>query len=126
MSPLYSPIVQLIHDLVVHSLAEEEVMYPAFKHMMGTRCRDHALSEHKTLKNLLMDLDSMTIDSPGFKVRMYSISKNQPQHLMPPMYKQSCQDRMETLSGLDDVMSMPVQLHLASRATSDPHMLFSI
>lgn len=53
---------------MVHSLAEEEVLYPEFKNLMGSKCRDHALSEHKTLKNLLMDLDSMTIDSPGFNV----------------------------------------------------------
>jgi len=33
------------------------------------QCRDHALSEHKTLKDFLVDLDGMTIDSPGFKVR---------------------------------------------------------
>lgn len=59
---------QLIHDLVVHSLAEEEVLYPEFKNQIGTRCRDHALSEHKTLKDLLCDLDSMTISSPGFNV----------------------------------------------------------
>jgi hemerythrin superfamily protein len=58
----------LIHDLVVHSLAEEEVLYPEFKNMMGSKCRDHALSEHKTLKNLLMDLDAMTISTPGFNV----------------------------------------------------------
>lgn len=54
---------------MVHSLAEEEVLYPEFKNMMGSKCRDHALSEHKTLKNLLMDLNAMTINSPGFKVR---------------------------------------------------------
>jgi hypothetical protein len=53
----------------VHSLAEEEVLYPEFKNQMGSKCRDHALSEHKTLKNLLMDLDAMNIDSPGFNVR---------------------------------------------------------
>lgn len=53
---------------MVHSLAEEEVLYPEFKNMMGSKCRDHALSEHMTLKNLLMDLDAMTIKSPGFKV----------------------------------------------------------
>lgn len=28
--------------------------------------RDHALSEHKTLKNLASDLDSMKVDHPGF------------------------------------------------------------
>ena len=28
---------QLIHDLVVHSLAEEEVLYPEFKNMMGSK-----------------------------------------------------------------------------------------
>jgi hemerythrin superfamily protein len=42
----------LIHNLAVHSLAEEEVLYPEFKNTpgLGRRCRDHALSEHKTLK----------------------------------------------------------------------------
>jgi len=30
-------LLQLIHDLVVHSLAEEEVLYPEFKNMMGSR-----------------------------------------------------------------------------------------
>jgi hemerythrin superfamily protein len=29
--------VQLIHDLTVHSLAEEEVLYPEFKKHMGSK-----------------------------------------------------------------------------------------
>jgi hypothetical protein len=28
--------------------------------------RDHALSEHKTLKDILSDIDAMTVTSPGF------------------------------------------------------------
>lgn len=34
-------LLQLIHDLVVHSLAEEEVLYPEFKNMMGSRVSPH-------------------------------------------------------------------------------------
>eukprot|EP00877_Chromochloris_zofingiensis_P011922 jgi/Chrzof1/6984/Cz02g06160.t1 len=57
---------QLIRDLTVHSIGEEEVLYPAMSEHMGTEVRDHALSEHKTLKNLASDLDSMKVDHPGF------------------------------------------------------------
>ncbi|WIA33375.1 hypothetical protein OEZ86_006512 [Tetradesmus obliquus] len=61
---------QLIHDLTVHSLAEEEVLYPEFTKHMGSRCRDHALSEHKTLKDILSDIDAMTVTSPGFNDKL--------------------------------------------------------
>lgn len=37
------------------------------------QCRDHALSEHKTLKNLLSDLDSMTVHSPGFTDKLNTL-----------------------------------------------------
>lgn len=30
-------VLQLIHDLVVHSLAEEEVLYPEFMNIMGSK-----------------------------------------------------------------------------------------
>eukprot|EP00878_Enallax_costatus_P021745 GHUV01023036.1.p1 GENE.GHUV01023036.1~~GHUV01023036.1.p1 ORF type:complete len:187 (+),score=43.41 GHUV01023036.1:574-1134(+) len=62
---------QIIHDLTVHSLAEEEVLYPAMTSVMGTETRDHALSEHKTMKDILSDLDAMTISTPGFNDKMH-------------------------------------------------------
>ncbi|KAF6261271.1 hypothetical protein COO60DRAFT_1699953 [Scenedesmus sp. NREL 46B-D3] len=67
---------QLIHDLTVHSLAEEEVLYPEMTKHMGTKCRDHALSEHKTLKDILSDIDAMTVASPGFndKLKMLMVA----------------------------------------------------
>jgi hypothetical protein len=34
------------------------------------QCRDHALSEHKTLKDILSDIDAMTVNSPGFKDKL--------------------------------------------------------
>lgn len=34
------------------------------------QCRDHALSEHKTLKDILSDIDAMTVTSPGFNDKL--------------------------------------------------------
>eukprot|EP00882_Tetradesmus_deserticola_P020208 GHRQ01021787.1.p3 GENE.GHRQ01021787.1~~GHRQ01021787.1.p3 ORF type:complete len:147 (-),score=71.17 GHRQ01021787.1:860-1300(-) len=40
------------------------------------QCRDHALSEHKTLKDILSDIDAMTVSSPGFndKLKMLMVA----------------------------------------------------
>lgn len=37
----------------------------------GMQARDHALSEHKTLKDIMSDLDSMTVHTPAFKDKMH-------------------------------------------------------
>jgi hypothetical protein len=34
------------------------------------QCYDHALSEHKTLKDILSDIDAMTVTSPGFNDKL--------------------------------------------------------
>lgn len=41
--------------------------------MHAPQVRDHALSEHTTLKHLLSDLDSMAVDHPGFNDKMKTI-----------------------------------------------------
>lgn len=37
---------------------------------LTVQCRDHALSEHKTLKDILSDIDAMTVASPGFNDKL--------------------------------------------------------
>eukprot|EP00879_Flechtneria_rotunda_P002297 GHRR01002490.1.p1 GENE.GHRR01002490.1~~GHRR01002490.1.p1 ORF type:complete len:242 (+),score=72.81 GHRR01002490.1:133-858(+) len=96
---------QLIHDLVLHSIAEEEVLYPEFKNKMGTRARDHALSEHKTLKNLLSDLDSMKVTSPGFndkiEVLMHALEhhiREEEDEMLVDYAKQVDQEQLEKMA----------------------------
>ncbi|KIZ02650.1 putative hemerythrin-like protein [Monoraphidium neglectum] len=61
---------QLVHDLAVHSLSEEEVLYPALKNACGNEMRNHVLDEHTTLKHILMDIDKMDADDPNFNPRL--------------------------------------------------------
>lgn len=55
----------LIHDLTVHSLAEEEVLYPAARQHLGDHMPDHALDEHQSLKLLSGDLERLDPGKDG-------------------------------------------------------------
>eukprot|EP00878_Enallax_costatus_P005548 GHUV01005821.1.p1 GENE.GHUV01005821.1~~GHUV01005821.1.p1 ORF type:complete len:201 (+),score=65.78 GHUV01005821.1:574-1176(+) len=96
---------QIIHDLTVHSLAEEEVLYPAMTSVMGTETRDHALSEHKTMKDILSDLDAMTISTPGFNDKMHILmvaldhhTKEEEEEMLPEFASKVDRDMLEKMA----------------------------
>jgi len=50
----------VIRELAVHSSKEEMVVYPAVRKFEGDEAADALTGDHKTLKELLSDLDSLT------------------------------------------------------------------
>jgi len=66
---------QIIRDLCIHSLAEEEAVYPAFRNHLGAGARDHALDEHTTLKQLLITLDGMKLQQSDGTINQEYVQK---------------------------------------------------
>ncbi|GBF97560.1 hypothetical protein Rsub_10161 [Raphidocelis subcapitata] len=75
---------KLVHDLSVHSLSEEEVLYPALKNAFGKdirRAGDHVLDEHTSLKKILLDIDRMSATDPGFQPRLEQLYQELKHHV---------------------------------------------
>lgn len=58
----------MIAELVRHSVAEEEFMYPAAREVLddGDELADHELEEHAEAERLMKDLDGLDPTDPRF------------------------------------------------------------
>jgi len=61
--------------LSVHSVCEEQIVYPAFRKKIpgGDRIADQSIEEHQELKNDLYDLDKMDLSDPGFDAKFNKV-----------------------------------------------------
>lgn len=64
---------QLTRDLTVHTIAEEQVLYPVVGDHFGENARNHAEDEHQSLKLLMSDLDSMRVGDDGFEDKVHQL-----------------------------------------------------
>jgi len=74
---------EVIRLLSIHSIKEEEVLYPAVKKAFGDEEYKHLLAEHMELKKVLSDLDSMKVDRDpvGFTRQMEKAEQVFLQHI---------------------------------------------
>lgn len=72
---------QLLRDLTLHSLAEEEVVYPEIKNKIDTETRDQALHEHTELKKIATKLDGMKVQDEGYDGLMDKLAALLDQHM---------------------------------------------
>ncbi|MFD6949118.1 hemerythrin [Nocardiopsis sp. TSRI0078] len=59
----------VITELVRHSVAEEQHMYPAARRVLddGDRIADHELQEHAEAEQVMKDLEGLNADDPEFQ-----------------------------------------------------------
>jgi hemerythrin superfamily protein len=70
---------QLLRDLTLHSLAEEEVVYPEINSKISTETRDRMLHEHTDLKKVATKLDGMKLGDEGYEAhfdQLYELLKD--------------------------------------------------
>jgi hemerythrin superfamily protein len=73
---------QIRHSVMVHALAEEEILYPAMRNYMGMDGDSkvsEAYHEHQVIKDLLSDLETMDPLSDAFD-RKFEDLKNKIEH----------------------------------------------
>eukprot|EP00877_Chromochloris_zofingiensis_P005950 jgi/Chrzof1/1608/Cz10g14130.t1 len=57
---------EVIREITLHSLAEEEVVYPEIRKKMDAGTRDMLLDDHQGLKEVLVKLDGMKVGDEGY------------------------------------------------------------
>jgi hemerythrin superfamily protein len=61
---------RMLRDLTLHSLAEEEVVYPEINNKLNSETRDRMLHEHTELKKVATKLDGMKLGDEGYEANM--------------------------------------------------------
>jgi hypothetical protein len=83
----------------VHSICEEQVLYPAFRKKIpnGDSIADQCLQEHQELKNDLYDLDKMTLEDAEFETKFHRVAQEVTTHGLQheeteflPMFSKYC------------------------------------
>ena len=73
---------KLHHDLIVHMLVEETVLYPALKEFKGSRALSfEAVEEHKVVKILLEALSAMAVDTEEWTAKLAVLKENVEHHV---------------------------------------------
>ena len=73
---------QIRYSLMVHTQAEEEILYPAMRHIMlmnGQSKVDESYREHQRIKDLLNDLSTIDPTNDAFDTKLVDL-KNTIQH----------------------------------------------
>lgn len=65
----------VIAELVRHSVAEEQFMYPAVRKYVpgGDEMADHEIEEHAEAERVMKDLDEMDVSDPGFEIKLQEL-----------------------------------------------------
>lgn len=75
---------QVTIELVRHSVAEEQWLYPAVRDMVagGDKLADQEIAEHAEVEGLLKDLERMKPDEAGYSDKVASLIVNVRQHVV--------------------------------------------
>ncbi len=74
---------KIIHDLLVHETAEEEVVYPKLKSFpTGQEIADSRIEEEKQAETKLKELQKMKADDPNFSSTVEEIIRAVTEHSM--------------------------------------------
>lgn len=73
----------VIAELVRHSVAEEQFMYPAVREHVpgGEDIVDHELAEHAEAERVMKDLDGMDVADPRFESRLRDLMADVRHHI---------------------------------------------
>ncbi|TDP96730.1 hemerythrin domain-containing protein [Labedaea rhizosphaerae] len=112
----------VIAELVRHSVAEEQYMYPAAREALpdGDQIADHELEEHAAAERLMKDVEGLEPTDPQFDMKLRELMadvrhhiEEEEQHLLP-MLRTAC-----TPEQLDDLGAKVVQAK--KMAPTRPH-----
>ena len=118
----------LITELVRHSVAEEQYMYPAARDALddGDQIADHEIEEHNEVEKLLNKLEKAEATDPEFDELLTKIIGNVRHHiedeegeLLPKLQSACTPDQLEDLGQkvLDAKEKAPTHPHPASPST---------
>eukprot|EP01114_Cavostelium_apophysatum_P013886 TRINITY_DN3462_c0_g2_i2.p3 TRINITY_DN3462_c0_g2~~TRINITY_DN3462_c0_g2_i2.p3 ORF type:complete len:187 (-),score=61.05 TRINITY_DN3462_c0_g2_i2:24-584(-) len=124
----------IIKNIVVHSAAEEQIVYPEYRSVMpeGNKIADHSLDEHQVVKNLLAELDKMKVTDAGYDSKMFNMMKNLEEHIseeensfFPKLEAALDAGRLETLGKEVEMSKMmaPTRPHPNAPATYPANLL---
>src|SRR5262249_3842343 len=97
---------QVCQELEIHARLEEEIFYPAVQAALdeeGQRLVTRALHEHKTVKDLIAQLKSMTSDDPSWDNTMQDLMERVRHHVeeeeteMLPTVEKYLRNQLESL-----------------------------
>ncbi|HET7327726.1 MAG TPA: hemerythrin domain-containing protein [Nocardioidaceae bacterium] len=74
---------QIIADLVRHSVAEEQHLYPAVRQHLdnGNERADHELSEHDTAEQMMKEIESLGADDPQLATKLGELEQEIKHHV---------------------------------------------
>lgn len=111
---------RIIIELVKHSEAEEQAVYPMMKMQMsdGKELVEHEISEHSEAERVMKQLDGMAPDDPEFGVLMQQLMTAIRQHVAEeegiafPRFRQSVnQDELDKLGKAVEGLKKIVPTH---------------
>lgn len=97
---------QVIIELVRHSVAEEEHLYPAVRHYVsgGDEIVDHELAEHAQAEHTMKQLEAVTASEPRFDDLVAQLVdeighhvSDEEQELFPKLTRQASHEILQTL-----------------------------
>ncbi|MGH8878127.1 MAG: hemerythrin domain-containing protein [Stackebrandtia sp.] len=73
----------VIAELVRHSVAEEQFMYPAVRKYVsgGDEIADHEIEEHAEAERVMKDLDEMDVTDPRFEAKLHELMSDINHHV---------------------------------------------
>lgn len=72
---------QMLREMMVHTLAEEAVLYPVVAEQVDEHMRDHAMDEHESLKLFTSDLDGMKLGDEGYEDKLHQLMETFLEHI---------------------------------------------
>ena len=98
---------QIRYNLMVHTQAEEEILYPAIRHFIFTGGQskvDESYREHQRIKDLLNDLTTIDPTSYAFDVKLADLKKiiqhhveEEEEEMFPLLMQRMSADQQEAL-----------------------------
>lgn len=75
---------QVTIELVRHSVAEEQYLYPAVRALVvgGDKLADQEIAEHAEVEGILKDLEGMKPEEPGYSEKVTSLITDVRQHVV--------------------------------------------
>jgi len=114
---------EIIRELSMHSIKEEESLYPAIKQAFGDDEYKHFLAEHAELKKLLVDLDGMSYekDPSKYETQLMEVEKVFQQHIKEEENTEL--PKLLKADGIDPVRIANEFQRAAEHAPTRPHIL---
>ncbi|NEE01460.1 hemerythrin domain-containing protein [Phytoactinopolyspora halotolerans] len=113
---------QVIAELVRHSVAEEQYLYPAFREHLddGDELADHEISEHSEIEETLKELESLDVTEERFQTLVRELISEVRHHVEDE--ENDALPRLENACGRDELIELGQKVEQAKQsAPTRPH-----